>query len=262
MKRYGAKVLVLFLSVLLYFTNLSTLPFINQLYTFLRSVVQPLFELKGNIIENTKNAISTYILLKDANIENQKLKKELQAYYLYKVQLYACEKELQGLSKVINLPFEVKKTSLVYANVIAYDPSGNDTFILINKGQDAGLWEGMVVFYEDKLVGIVDEVYGGSSRVRTVFSKDFSISATSKDKAYIYKGGYPYGFLLHVNLEDQLKVGDMVLLRSPYKNLPPLVIGAIVNISEEGKSFFKRVEVKPAIDIRRVSICTLIKEKL
>ena len=138
MKRYGAKVLVLFLSVLLYFTNLSTLPFINQLYTFLRSVVQPLFELKGNIIENTKNAISTYILLKDANIENQKLKKELQAYYLYKVQLYACEKELQGLSKVINLPFEVKKTSLVYANVIAYDPSGNDTFILINKGQDAG----------------------------------------------------------------------------------------------------------------------------
>ena len=74
MKRYGAKVLVLFLSVLLYFTNLSTLPFINQLYTFLRSVVQPLFELKGNIIENTKNAISTYILLKDANIENQKLK--------------------------------------------------------------------------------------------------------------------------------------------------------------------------------------------
>ena len=108
----------------------------------------------------------------------------------------------------------------------------------------------------------MDEVYGGSSRVRTVFSKDFSISATSKDKAYIYKGGYPYGFLLHVNLEDQLKVGDMVLLRSPYKNLPPLVIGAIVNISEEGKSFFKRVEVKPAIDIRRVSTCTLIKEKL
>ncbi|MFN3976381.1 MAG: rod shape-determining protein MreC [Aquificaceae bacterium] len=262
MKRYGVQALVLFLSVFLYFTNLSALPFINQLYNFLRSLVQPLFELKGNITENTKNAINTYILLKEASIENQKLKKELQAYQLYKLQLYACEKELQNLSKAMNLPFEIKETSLVYANVIAYDPSGNDTFILINKGQDAGLWEGMVVFYEDKLVGIVDEVYGSSSRVRTVFSKDFSISATSRDKAYIYKGGYPYGLLLHVNLEDQLKMGDLVLLRSPSKNIPPLVIGMVSSISEEGKSFFKRVEVKPAIDIRRVSTCTLIKEKL
>ena len=108
----------------------------------------------------------------------------------------------------------------------------------------------------------MDEVYGGSSRVRTVFSKDFSISATSKDKAYIYKGGYPYGSLLHVNLEDPLKVGDTVFLRSPSKNLPPFIIGTVVSISEEGKSFFKKVEVKPAVDVRRISICTLIKDKL
>lgn len=262
MKRYGIQILVLLLSLFLYFTNLSTLPYINQLYTFLKSAVQPLFEFKGSIIENIKKAINTYLLLKDVSAENQRLKMELQACTLYKTQLSACESNLFYLSRAIDLYPEVKRFPLVYANVIAYDPSGNDTFLLINKGEDAGLSEGMIVFYEDKLVGIVDKVYGGSSRVRTVFSKDFSISATSKDKAYIYKGGYPYGLLLHVNLEDPLKVGDTVLLRSPGKNLPPLIIGTISNISKEGKSFFKRVEVKPAVDIRRISICILIKERL
>ncbi len=262
MKRYLIQLFALVVSLFIYFVNLSALPYIGFFHNTLKTLVQPLFEFKGNLIEFTKSMINTYVILVNVSKENQELKKELQACNLYKVQLSTCENNLLSVSRIINLPLEVKRLSIVYAGIIAYDPSGNDTFILINKGQDAGLSEGMIAFYEDKLIGIVDRVYGSSARIRTVFSKDFSISAMANSKAYIYKGGYPYGFLLHVGLEDPIKVGDVVLLRSPLGNIPSFTIGKVSRISEEDKGFFKRVEVKPAVDIRRISYCILIKEKL
>ncbi|MCS7196542.1 MAG: rod shape-determining protein MreC [Aquificaceae bacterium] len=262
MKGQGHAFLLLFLSLLLYFSSPSTLPYLNKAYNLLRLLVQPLFELKGLVVENTKYALETYVLLSRVSEENHKLRAQLEECAIYKTQLKTCESNLFHISKLIELTPELKHYPLLYANVIAYDPSGNDAFLVINKGQGAGLREGMVIFHGDNLVGIVDRVYGGSSRVRTVFSQEFSISALSGDKAYIYKGGYPYGSLLHVNLEDEIRVGDGVFLRVPGKNFPQLTIGTVQSVYQEGKSFFKRVEVKPAVDVRRVSLCIVIREEL
>ncbi|MCS7170973.1 MAG: rod shape-determining protein MreC [Aquificaceae bacterium] len=262
MKKHGFALFVLFFGIFLYFINLSTLPYLNSLYSYVRYLVQPLFELKGILLESTTRAVNTYLFLTGVSAENQRLKRELEECALYKVQLNTCESSLIDLGKMIELTPDVKHYSVMYAHVIAYDPSGNDTFILINRGQGAGAEEGMVVFHGYSLLGIVDRVYGGSSRVRTVYSEDFSISVAAGGKAYIYKGGYPYGSLLHVNLEDDLKGGDPIFLRVPGKNFPSLLIGTVHSVSQEGKSFFKRVQVKPAVDVRRASLCVVIKEKL
>ncbi|RME12528.1 MAG: rod shape-determining protein MreC, partial [Aquificota bacterium] len=190
------------------------------------------------------------------------LRKELEEYKLYKAQLLTCENNLKNLNKAIDLPFQPGNYPLVYASVIAYDPSGRDAFVLVNKGQDKGLSQGMLVFSGDNLVGIVDSVYGSSSRIRTVFSEEFTLSSGVGDKAYIYRGGFPTGSLLHVRVEDEIKVGDMVYVRVPGKNFPHLTIGTVQRVSNEEKGFFKRVEVRPSADIRKAHILLIIKEPL
>ncbi len=262
MKSYIAPLIALLLSIVVYFISLSTLPYLNQVYNLLRLAVYPFFELKGKIQENTKRIVETYLLLKNMSEENDRLRKELEEYKLYKIQLLACENNLKILSQVIDIPFSPSKYSIVYANVIAYDPSSRDTFVLINRGQDKGISEGMLAFSGESLVGIVYSVYGSSSRIRTVFSEEFTLSAGVGDKAYIYRGGFPTGSLLHVKMDDEINVGDVVYVRVPGRAFPQLKIGTVQQVSHDGKGFFKKVEVKPYADIRRVSLLVVIRERL
>ena len=262
MKRHAPAIFYMLLALFLHFSNLSTLSYFSRVHELFRFMVQPLFELKGVVQETTKQALNTYVFLKGVSEENQRLRRELEGCALYRSQLQRCEENLLQISRLLDLNQQVEHYSVTYASVIAYDPSGKDNFIIIDKGQGDGLQEGMLVFYGDSLLGMVEKVYGGSSRVRTVFSQEFSISALSGDKAYIYKGGYPYGSLLHVNLEDTLKEGDIVYLRVPGKSFPKLTIGSVKSVSQESSGFFKSVQVSPAVDVRRVSFCIVIKEKL
>ncbi len=262
MKGYIAPFIVLILSIVTYVMNLSTSPYLSQVYNLLRSVVYPFFELKGNIQENTKRLVETYLLLKNVSEENFKLKRELEEYRLYKAQFLACENNLRSLSQAIDIPFLPSKYPIVYANVVAYDPSGRDAFVLINRGQDKGISEGMLAFSAEYLVGIVDRVQGNSSRIRTVFSEEFTLSAETGDKAYIYKGGFPVGSLLHVRTDDEINVGDVVYVRVPGKVFPQIRIGTVQEVTHDGKGFFKKVEVRPFADIRRVSFLVIIKEGL
>ncbi|MFN7064824.1 MAG: rod shape-determining protein MreC [Aquificaceae bacterium] len=262
MKRYALLILSFFMSSLLYFANLSTVPYFNQLYEFLKYSVHPLLEAKGKVSERARNLWNRYIFLKDVSTENQRLRGELQECEMQRALMLTYQRALTDIAESIDLPFETKSYSLIYANIIAYDPSGNDTFLLIDRGSGSGVSEGMIVFYRDTLVGIVDEAYGSSSRIRTVFSKEFSISSMSGNKAYIYKGDYPYGMLLYVKEEDELEVGDTVFLRLPNKKLPEFVIGRVSQILDEEEGFFKKVYVKPSVDIRRIALCTILKEEL
>lgn len=261
MKRYILLILLVFFSSLLYFAKLSTLPYLEGVNNLLRYATNPLFELKGAISERIKGYLNTYILLKNTSLENQRLKLELQECQLQRVQLSTYQRALEDITKAIDLPFEAKDYPLIYTNIIAYDPSGNDAFLLIDRGKGSGVREGMIVFYRDTLIGIVDEVYGSSSRVRTVYSKDFSISAMARNKAYIYAGGYPQGRLMYVKQEDELKIGDVVYLRVPNKRLPELVIGKVSNVLPQEQGFFKKVYVEPTIDIRSISLCVILKER-
>lgn len=262
MKGSAAPLIALFLSLLLYFANLSAMPYLSHVYNLLRSAIYPLFELKGSMAETTRRMLDTYAILKDVSQENQRLRKELEEYRLYRTQLLTCERNLRSLSESVDLPFQSGSYPLVYAGIIAYDPSGRDAFVLVNRGQDRGLSEGMLVFLGENLVGIVERVYGSSSRIRTVFSDEFTLSAGARDRAYIYRGGFPTGSLLHVRAEDEIKVGDLVYVRVPGKSFPQLHIGTVQQVSSEEKGFFKKVEVKPSVDIRKASFLLVIKERL
>ncbi len=261
MKSYFWHILFLLLSLLAYFTNLSSLPFVNSLSNAVKFFIYPIYELKSFVYERARESINTYVYLVHVSKENQVMRRELERYKLYKAELEACQYNLLQISRLMDLSGEFEKYNMAYTRIIAYDPSGLDTFILVDKGQEAGITDGMLALYDNMLVGIVEKAYVGSSRIRTVYSNDFSISASAGGKAYIYKGGFPEGYLLHVKVEDNIKKGEEVYLRLPDKNLPMLLIGVVDMVSSDSKGFFKKVSVKPLADIRSLSFCLILKEK-
>jgi Cell shape-determining protein len=182
---------------------------------------------------------------------------EVSALSLKVSELEGCKRELSQLKRIME---EHPAVEYTLAGVVAYDPSGRDEFMLLDKGKRDGLEEGFVVAHRNVFLGIVDQVYAGTSRVRTVWSENLHVSATAGEKNYIYRGGFPKGSLLHVAQEDELKKGEKVFLRS--LELPPLEIGEVYGVYPSGEQFFKRVEVKPYGDVRRVDFVLVLRRRL
>ncbi len=252
------------LSLLIYFSNLSSSRYFSFLYNVIYSLLMPMIELKTHIANAVSNSVNRYIYLVDVEKRNRELSKQVQELYLYKSQLKTCEMSLKNLSELMGVQAQNYTKDIVFAGIIGYDPSGMDTFVIIDKGRDQGIEEGFVVFYKDKFVGIVDKVFGSSSRIRTVYSQDLTISSTTEStgKSYIYKGGWRYGQLLYVNVEDPVEKSDVVLLRDNKKVIPAFIIGTVLKSEQGSDQFFKKVLVLPSVDIRKLEYVVVIKARL
>ncbi|MGB9874349.1 MAG: rod shape-determining protein MreC [Hydrogenobacter sp.] len=255
---------VISLSVLLYFSNVSSSKYLSFLFNIIYSILMPVIELKTHIANAVGNSVNRYIYLVDVEKRNRELSKQVQELYLYKSKLKACEMSLKNLSELMGIQAQNYTKDIVFAGIIGYDPSGMDTFVIIDKGRNQGIEEGFVVFSKDKFVGIVDKVFGSSSRIRTVYSQELTISSTTEStgKSYIYKGGWRYGQLLYVNVEDSVEKGNLVLLRDNKKNIPAFIIGTVLKSEQRNDQFFKKVLVLPSVDIRKLEYVVVIKARL
>ncbi|WP_172838409.1 rod shape-determining protein MreC [Thermocrinis minervae] len=243
-------------SLLLYFVNI---PLGRELLNLFQRLTLPVYYLKAKVSDTVSNYVRTYILLVDARRENELLKREVESLKLYKAQLDSCRISLEKVG------ISTGNTGSTRCGVIGYDPKGEDSFIYIDKGRNVGLEDGFIVFYGDKFVGLVQDVFGGHAKVSTTYSNKLFISCMllkQDPKNYIYKGGFPYGELLYVNWEDPVEVGDTVVLRSPKdKSIPAFVIGKVIAV-EKKQGFFKKVLVKPDIDVRRLEFVYVLDKKL
>ena len=245
------------LSVFAYLSDLSSYPLLSSLVSFINSLLMPVMELKAQTTRRVQDLINTYVFLVDTQKRNRKLVEEVNALSLKVSELEGCKRELLQLKRITE---EHPAVEYTLAGVVAYDPSGRDEFMLLDKGKRDGLEEGFVVAHRNVFLGIIDQVYAGTSRVRTVWSENLHVSATAGGKNYIYRGGFPKGSLLHVPQEDELKKGEKVFLRS--LRLPPLEIGEVYGVYPSGEQFFKRVEVKPYGDVRRVDFVLVLRRRL
>ncbi len=245
------------LSLFSYLFSLSSYPLLSPFIGLVNSLLLPVIELKAQTTRKVQELVDTYVFLVNVQKRNRELLEEVNKLNLRTSELEGCKRELSQLRETQTTFPEVE---YIVVDVIAYDPSGRDEFILLNMGKRDGLEEGFAVAYKNTFLGIIDQVYGSTSRVRTVWSGDLYVSATAGGKNYVYRGGFPEGSLLHVAQEDELKKGEKVFLRS--LNLPPLEIGEVYKVFSSGEQFFKKVEVKPYGDVRKVDFVLVLRSRL
>lgn len=204
------------------------------------------------LIENFQDNLRLITKLRKLQEENAVLKREVESY---KTLIRRLEKDLDF--------FFQSEAKYIVSKIIFYDPSGNDRFFIIRGGMDKGITKGSLVVSQGVVLGVVDEVYLTTSKVITLFNEKCSLPAKVEpfNKIYIYRGDFPEGKLLYVDIEDTVPLGGKVYYKDLTLRIPEFPIGTITKVSFQNNPFFKDVRVKPILSPREVEFVVVFLEE-
>lgn len=159
------------------------------------------------------------------------------------------EGENKALREQLGIPFS-KEKKLLMAGVVGFPKE-----LMIDKGINDGVKEGMAVIYKDIYVGRVSKAFFNSSLVLTTPDPLSKITAvTSKTRAKgIATGQFGSGVSLEkVVSEDSLVLDDTVLTSGEDGILKGLLIGKIAEIKKEEAGVFQKAKISILIDYSKL----------
>jgi len=183
--------------------------------------------------------------------ENEILRKENIAIN----QRLADYKNLQSENQYLRKSLNLKEFSEVIGT--------NEVIFLINRGQNVGISEGMVVTTEEGiLIGKISEVKDYYSKVMTVRDDNFKITARTQESnvSGIAEGALINGMYLKLVIQSEnIKEGELLVSSGDDFFPPALIIGKIQNIESSQGDTFKIVRVKPMFESLSFSRVVIIK---
>lgn len=207
-------------------------------FRFLGSIGDLKKENEKLILEN-KELLAKNALFKDTEKENETLRKELEIAPRNSYDLEA-------------------------AFIIAQDPQGLGSYIIIDKGTNEGIREGMpVIVSKGILVGKVSEVYPENSRIILITDKNSAINGEIQDSDArgIIKGEYGLGIAM--DMISQTKVinsGDTIITSGLGGEMPRgLFIGKIGDVRQSGDRLFQQAVIISPVNFPSLRIVFVVK---
>lgn len=206
-----------------------------------------------------------YLFLVGLESENRGLKKkiaELQNEINSYREMYY---EVGRLKKILSLE-ETMIYSTVAARVVSNERSSLFKTIIIEKGTDDGVTEGLPVVTQQGIVGRTIESSWNVSRVLLVTDYNSNIDALvqgSRAQGILQGGGQQLSRLKYVQRTDEVKAGDTVVTSGLGGIFPKgLVLGTVVTAEKRETGLFQHVEVMPAVDFTKLEeVLVLIPER-
>lgn len=148
------------------------------------------------------------------------------------------------------------------AAVIGKDPSPFLHYVIINRGSNDGIRRGMPVVTNQGLVGRVDAVIGGASRVQLITDPASLVSVflQSSGADSIMKGSVSGELTLEMLSQDaKAQTGELVLTSGLGGEYPPdLLVGQLENIRKRESDLFQEATIQPVVDFSRLEIVLVI----
>lgn len=172
-------------------------------------------------------------------------------------------RELLEENKVLRDQLEVQKRfgfKMILATVVGYD-----RYIEIDKGQDAGVIEGMAVVVGDALVGRISRVLPRTSLVVLPVDPGEKLAVSTVGKAGRAKGIAFGDFGTRIILDkvlqkETLSIGDLLVTLGEGGIPKDLLVGTVEKINASEKDVFKKAEVKSAINYGDLEMVFVVKE--
>ncbi|MFW6074718.1 MAG: rod shape-determining protein MreC [Chloroflexota bacterium] len=150
------------------------------------------------------------------------------------------------------------------ARVIARDPQSLEKYIVIDRGSNDGIENGMAVVSPNFMVGQVVEVEPNRSRVLLVIDSSFRTGArlqTSRGAGIVYglwqSGGRAE--MRHIPLDTEVVPDELVVTSGESEGIPEgLVIGRISDLEREELGNQIIVSVLPLVDFDSIETVTVI----
>ena len=148
------------------------------------------------------------------------------------------------------------------AAVIGRDPSPFLRYVIINRGSDDGIRRGMPVVTNQGLVGRVDAVIGGASRVQLITDPSSLVNVYIQNSGAdaALKGSVSGELSLEMLSQDaNVQTGDVVLTSGLGGEYPAdLLIGQVSNVRKQESELFQQASVQPVVDFSKLEIVLVI----
>ena len=233
---------------------------IHEIFLTIAYPFQKIFYVAG---QKTHNFFSLIFSINDCKKENEILIRENNQLAGQVAQLKDQKIENEELRRQLEL-LPRGQYELEASLVIGQDPRRSGSWIIIDKGENKGIKEGMaVVVFDGILVGKVKEVYNNSSKVVLLSDASSSVNVSDVETSAkgILSGEYGLGLMLEmVEQTDVLKAGDDIVTSGLGGLMPKgLLIGKIENVSASPDKLFQQAVVKPKIKYSNLNAVFVIK---
>jgi rod shape-determining protein MreC len=192
--------------------------------------------------------IRNYILLKDANEENRKMREEVGRL---RIENNFLRNELSTAERAQALQvFQKRRQSrMLAANVIGAVGGVNSNAVYVNRGSAEGVMRGMAVVTPDGIVGKVLATYPTASEVLLITDPDFAagvISQKSLSRGILRgQGKTPLCKVDNVPFEEKVEVGEWFFTSGDDRVFPRGFAVGVVKVSRAGTPF-KDIQVEPS----------------
>ena len=206
-------------------------------------------------VDGLRGAWNRYLFLVGLEAENRQLKQKIaglqEEINSYREMVY----EVGRLKKLLALE-ETLVHSTVAARVISNERSSLFKTIIIDKGTDDGLKEGLAVMTHDGIVGRIIEASWNVSRVLLVTDYNSNIDALvqgSRAQGIVQGGGHQPCRLKYVQRTDEVKAGDRVVSSGLGGIFPKgLMLATVVTAEKRETGLFQHIEVAPTADFSKL----------
>lgn len=166
------------------------------------------------------------------------------------VRLREREQENERLRALLNYVRQHPGQEYQLASVIGWEPDNLVRAVLIDRGTDHGVQDGMVIVAEGGLVGKVTRAYRGAAKVRLITDPGSAVSALiQRSRVQGLAQGHPNGRLklAFVGRGENVALGDVVLTSGLGGGFPKgVLIGQVTDIRGEDADLFQEITVEPA----------------
>jgi rod shape-determining protein MreC len=191
--------------------------------------------------------LHNYILLHDANQENQRLRAELDRMKMENVFLKN-ELNTADRAKALQVFQAHTPSKTVAATIIATGAGSNSKVVFVDRGTASGVQRGMAVVTPDGIVGKVIAAYPTASQVLLITDPDFAAGVIF-EKSQVHgtlKGqGTPQCKVDYVAFEEKVEPGEWVYTSGDDRIFPRGFRVGIVRTVRPGQPF-KEILVEPS----------------
>lgn len=230
--------------------------YLDTAESFGKSLISPVGIYLNDLGRGVRNFFGTIRSISSLEKKNRELEKKVKELQIEISDLREAKQENELLKKQLDFN-QSSGYKTAPATVSFYDPSNFSGYILIDKGRDDGIKEGMSVLSEGFLVGYVKEALSKNSKVVLLVDPNFStpVLVENSDASGLLKGQLGFGLVLEkVPQNIPLKVGDTVVTSGLGGLFPKgLVIGQVEEISKQSNTIFQSATIKSAVDLKRLN---------
>jgi len=192
--------------------------------------------------------------------QNKMLRSEVEQLRQRDVNVNEIMAENTRLTNILNYKNAVKQFDTAVAKIISYDSSNLTNSITINLGAKDGMQKNMPIITPQGLVGTIVAVYEHSAKVQLILDPRSAVGAIiQRPESRVIGimqgsvGVQTLAKMVNIPRDADVVVGDNVLT-SGYGGLYPkgIVIGEVVEVTNEAGGLLKYATVKTAVDFYRI----------